>query len=403
MSDAGASVPYYRNRSLWGVSIAASVRSIGYGATWPFLAVYFNTYLHMSLIFVGFIFTLNSGISILFSLFAGYMADAFGRKTTLVVGNASGFVLYLLLSIFAHGNVALISILFIFTAFSGSLVFPSANSIVSDITSSTDREMGYAIYRIMANLGWAIGPLISAIIFSYGFSFIFLFVAIANATATIISIMFVNTNARFRTQRSGFLVRDYTLFFFSIPVFLLIMVSSQFSVTLPIYIVDDLHIIIRNLAYFYAVNGIVVVLGQYPISRMMRRYSDLYGLILGSVFYTIGYLMVSFSHTLFYLIIDMIVITIGENFTSPNISTVTSKIAPRDKVGRYMGFIGMINQLARTASPSVGTFILYSLSSSPVLVWPAIDGFGISAIILFLMFKIFFVDRHKIAGRPVNI
>ena len=77
MSDAGASVPYYRNRSLWGVSIAASVRSIGYGATWPFLAVYFNTYLHMSLIFVGFIFTLNSGISILFSLFAGYMADAF--------------------------------------------------------------------------------------------------------------------------------------------------------------------------------------------------------------------------------------------------------------------------------------------------------------------------------------
>ncbi|WP_237265368.1 MFS transporter [Thermoplasma sp. Kam2015] len=396
-------MPYYRNRSLWGVSIAASVRSIGYGATWPFLAVYFNTYLHMSLIFVGFIFTLNSGISILFSLFAGYMADAFGRKTTLVVGNASGFVLYLLLSIFAHGNVALISILFIFTAFSGSLVFPSANSIVSDITSSTDREMGYAIYRIMANLGWAIGPLISAIIFSYGFSFIFLFVAIANATATIISIMFVNTNARFRTQRSGFLVRDYTLFFFSIPVFLLIMVSSQFSVTLPIYIVDDLHIIIRNLAYFYAVNGIVVVLGQYPISRMMRRYSDLYGLILGSVFYTIGYLMVSFSHTLFYLIIDMIVITIGENFTSPNISTVTSKIAPRDKVGRYMGFIGMINQLARTASPSVGTFILYSLSSSPVLVWPAIDGFGISAIILFLMFKIFFVDRHKIAGRPVNI
>ncbi|WP_297217666.1 MFS transporter [Thermoplasma sp.] len=403
MSDAGASVPYYRNRSLWGVSIAASVRSIGYGATWPFLAVYFNTYLHMSLIFVGFIFTLNSGISILFSLFAGYMADAFGRKSTLVVGNASGFVLYLLLSIFAHGNVALISILFIFTAFSGSLVFPSANSIVSDITSSTDREMGYAIYRIMANLGWAIGPLISAIIFSYGFSFIFLFVAIANATATIISIMFVNTNARFRTQRSGFLVKDYTLFFFSIPVFLLIMVSSQFSVTLPIYIVDDLHIIIRNLAYFYAVNGIVVVLGQYPISRMMRRYSDLYGLILGSVFYTIGYLMVSFSHTLFYLIIDMIVITIGENFTSPNISTVTSKIAPRDKVGRYMGFIGMINQLARTASPSVGTFILYSLSSSPVLVWPAIDGFGISAIILFLMFKIFFVDRHKIAGRPVNI
>ncbi|MCY0852215.1 MAG: MFS transporter [Thermoplasma acidophilum] len=403
MIGGNAAAPYYRNRSLWGVSIAASVRSIGYGATWPFLAVYFNTYLHMSLVFVGLIFTLNSGISIVFSLFAGYMADAFGRKFTLVLGNVAGFILYLLLSIFSGKSVAIISMLFVLTAFSGSLVFPSANSIVSDITSSTDREMGYAIYRIMANLGWAIGPLISAIIFSYGFSFIFLFVAIANAFATIISLIFVKTNAKFRSNRSGFLVKDYTLFFFSIPVFLLIMVSSQFSVTLPIYIVDDLHIVIRNLAYFYAVNGIVVVVGQYPISRMMRGHSDLYGLIFGSVFYTIGYLMVSFSHSLFYLIIDMVIITIGENFTSPNISTVASKIAPRDKVGRYMGFVGMINQLARTASPSVGTFILYSLSSSPILVWPAIDGFGISAIVLFLVFKIVFVDRSRASGRPVNI
>ncbi|KAA8922716.1 MFS transporter [Thermoplasma sp.] len=403
MNGEERSVPYYRNRSLWGVSIAASVRSIGYGATWPFLAVYFNTYLHMSLIFVGLIFTLNSGISIVFSLFAGYMADALGRKFTLVLGNASGFILYLLLSIFAGGNVTIISTLFVFTAFSGSLVFPSANSIVSDITSNTDREMGYAIYRIMANLGWAIGPLISAIIFSYGFSFIFLFVAIANAFATAVSLLFISTNAKFRSHRSGFLVKDYTLFFFSIPVFLLIMVSSQFSVTLPIYIVDDLHIVIRNLAYFYAVNGIVVVVGQYPISRMMRGHSDLYGLIFGSVFYTVGYLLVSFSHSLFYLIVDMVIITIGENFTSPNISTVASKIAPRDKVGRYMGFIGMINQLARTASPSVGTFILYSLSSSPIMVWPAIDGFGISAIVLFLVFKIVFVDRSRTSGRPVNI
>ncbi|CAC12467.1 multidrug-efflux transporter related protein [Thermoplasma acidophilum] len=403
MIGGNAPAPYYRNRSLWGVSIAASVRSIGYGATWPFLAVYFNTYLHMSLLFVGLIFTLNSGISIVFSLFAGYMAAAFGRKFTLVLGNVAGFILYLLLSIFSGKNVAIISTLFVLTAFSGSLVFPSANSIVSDITSSMDREMGYAIYRIMANLGWAIGPLISAIIFSYGFGFIFLFVAIANAFATVIALIFVKTNTKFRSNRSGFLVKDYTLFFFSVPVFLLIMVSSQFSVTLPIYIVDDLHIVIKNLAYFYAVNGIVVVVGQYPISRMMRGHSDLYGLIFGSVFYTIGYLMVSFSHSLFYLIIDMIIITIGENFTSPNISTVASKIAPRDKVGRYMGFIGMINQLARTASPSVGTFILYSLSSSPILVWPAIDGFGISAIILFLVFKIAFVDRSRASGRPVNI
>ncbi|BAB59399.1 multidrug resistance protein [Thermoplasma volcanium GSS1] len=392
----------FENRTLWGVSTAAAVRSIGYGATWPFMAVYFNEYLHLSLIFVGFIFTLNAALSIVFSLFAGYLSDVIGRKWTLISGSVAGFILYALLALLVYRAVLIASALFVMTAFSGSLVYPSANAIVSDVTTEKNREMGYTVYRIMANLGWAVGPLISSFIFRYGFEFIFLFVAVANLLSTIVSLLYVKRNVRYREAKRNFFVVDYRLYLFSIPVFLLIMVSSQFSVTLPIFVVEDLHIVVSNLGYFYAVNGTVVVIGQYPISKLMSRYPDIYALVFGAIFYSIGYLMVSFSRNLPSLIIDMIIITIGENLTSPNINTVVSKIAPKESVGQFMGFIGMVNQLARAAAPSVGTLILYSLGQRPGLVWPVIDIFGISAAILFFSFRGLFVPRKRIRGAAMQ-
>ncbi|MGC8609138.1 MAG: MDR family MFS transporter [Thermoplasmata archaeon] len=375
------------NRSLWGVSIAASVRSIGYGATWPFMAVYFDEYLHVNLVIVGIIFTLNAALSIVFSLASGYISDAMGRKRTLLAGTAIGFVLYILLAIFIHASIFIISFLFVMTALSGSMVYPAANSIVSDATSGDTRKMGYTIYRIMANLGWAIGPLVSAFIFSYGFSFVFLFVAIANIFSFAISYFFIKINVKYKVSRNSFMVKDMNLILFSIPVLLIMIVASQFSVTLPLYVTKVLGIMVRNLGYFYAVNGTVVVIGQYPISKLMARYPQIYSMIYGSIFYVLGYFLVTFSSSLWKLMGDMVVITIGENLTSPSISTIVSTMAPGNMTGRYMGFIGMMNQVGRTAGPSIGTAIMYILIVKPDLIWPVIDVFGISAALLFYLFK----------------
>ncbi len=377
----------FNNRTLWGVSIAASVRSIGYGATWPFMAVYFDEYLHVNLLIVGIIFTLNAALSIVFSLASGYISDVMGRKRTLLAGTAIGFILYILLAAFIHASIFLISFLFVMTALSGSMVYPAANSIVSDATSGENRKMGYTIYRIMANLGWAIGPLVSAFIFSYGFSFVFLFVAIANVFSFGVSYIFVKKNVKYRSTKNSFFVRDSNLFLFSIPVLLIMIVASQFSVTLPLYVTKILKIMVSNLGYFYAVNGTVVVIGQYPISKIMSRYPQIYSMVYGSIFYVFGYLLVTFSNSLWKLMGDMVVITIGENLTSPSISTIVSSMAPDTMTGRYMGFIGMMNQVGRTAGPSIGTAIMYLLIIKPYLIWPAINVFGISAALLFYLFK----------------
>jgi len=83
----------------------------------------------------------------------------------------------------------------------------------------------------------------------------------------------------------------------------------------------------------------------------------------------------------------MVIITMGENLTSPMINTVVSKIATKGKMARYMGFIGMINSTGRALGPSIGSTFLYIFSYNGLKVWSAVDIFGLGSIVIFMVFS----------------
>ena len=143
------------NRVLWVISAASSIRSIGYGATWPYMAIFFNDELHISILLVGLIFTLLAILSMAFSIIGGGLADLIGRRKTIIIGSISGFFLYFAIAVFfrMHMPELLIVATFVFTSFSGSLVFPSASALVSDVTKPELRFLPYSIYRVTAHLG----------------------------------------------------------------------------------------------------------------------------------------------------------------------------------------------------------------------------------------------------------
>ena len=123
------------------------------------MAIYFNLTLGISIFYVGIIFTLLSVSSSLFSFLGGYLADKVGRKKTLAIGSFAGFFIYLVISILVLTDAGFLVIIgvFILSSISGALVFPSASALVADVTTVNERNSAYAIYRIMSNIGWAIG------------------------------------------------------------------------------------------------------------------------------------------------------------------------------------------------------------------------------------------------------
>ncbi len=379
------------------MSIASGIRSIGFGATWPYMAIFLNRTLGVPVYFVGVIFTLGSIVSIVFSIGGGALADLIGRKKVLMLGSVISGALFLTVAILLHSSAPTIDIVavFIFTSAGGSLIFPSANALVADVTSPADRTNGYVVYRIMSNLGWAIGPLSGAFIYDTGIFWIFMLITACSVIQGLMVLFMVKDRWKERrkkeslmkTGKISILSYDRFLIVFTVGTFFLTLVSSQFAVTLPVYIKGSVSFPTSYIGYIYAVNGIVVVIGQYPITNLMKKYPEIISMILGTVAYAIGYLFVGFSSNLLDLMGDMLIITIGENLVSPVMNSIVSKIAPGDKLARYLGFMGMMNSSGRAFGPSVGTFLISLYAFNGLKLWSTMDLFGIAGIAMFLVFS----------------
>ncbi len=361
------------------------------------MAIFLNRTLGVPVYFVGVIFTLGSIVSIVFSIGGGALADLIGRKKVLMLGSVISGALFLTVAILLHSSAPTIDIvaIFIFTSAGGSLIFPSANALVADVTSPADRTNGYVVYRIMSNLGWAIGPLSGAFIYDTGIFWIFMLITACSVIQGLMVLFMVKDRWKERrkkeslmkTGKISILSYDRFLIVFTVGTFFLTLVSSQFAVTLPVYIKGSVSFPTSYIGYIYAVNGIVVVIGQYPITNLMKKYPEIISMILGTVAYAIGYLFVGFSSNLLDLMGDMLIITIGENLVSPVMNSIVSKIAPGDKLARYLGFMGMMNSSGRAFGPSVGTFLISLYAFNGLKLWSTMDLFGIAGIAMFLVFS----------------
>ena len=209
----------FGKKELWAVSTASMIRSIGFGMSWPFLAIFLNVELQIPIYIVGLLFSLSTVSSIVFSIIGGGFSDYLGRKTMLLIGSVIGASIYgsLAFLIFHSYAVILIEILFVFSSISGAIVFPAASALVSDVTDESERTMAYSIYRIMSNVGWAIGPLTGAFVYDYGMYIIFIILAVTNILQFIVIFFYISRkkrkSSRLRT-RANFLVYDRYLFAF---------------------------------------------------------------------------------------------------------------------------------------------------------------------------------------------
>ncbi len=352
------------------------------------MAIFFNRDLGIDIFYVGIIFTALAISGSIFSIIGGHLSDRIGRKNTLLIGSFYGVIVYFTIAYFVAFSYPTIYIvgIFISSSIGGAFVFPSTSALVADVTREENRRMAYSIFRIMANAGWAIGPLTGGYLSSINIVWIFVLVGITGIfQISIVVFGLKGLPKNFGMRMKGIAV-DKRMALFAAGTFFTIVVASQFSVTLPVYATQGIGIPTIDLGYIFAVNGVVVVAGQYPMSWILRRLNNVDVMIIGSAFYSLGYFMVAFSPNIYWLMFDMLFITTGENLTTPGMNTVVSLIAPKDKVGRYMGFLSMTNSGGRAIGPSIGSFFLSIFAFDGLRVWGSIASMGLISISILFIF-----------------
>jgi MFS family permease len=177
---------------------------------------------------------------------------------------------------------------------------------------------------------------------------------------------------------------------FTIAGMLVLIVYQQQYSSFPVYLQNVHTIDSRSYGIMLAISGLEVVLFQIWISRLIRKYSPFLMMMLGSLFFMVGFTMFGFVRGVPLFTLAVIIATIGEMILFPTNKALAANFAPKDMRGRYMAVYDLGWTLPATIGPAAAGWILDHYN--PNLLW-YIGG------LLCTVAAIAFLDMHLWLGR----
>jgi MFS family permease len=332
----------------WLILAGLLLAETGSSLIWPFMTIYLRSTLDIPLVVVASLMTITSLTSLASSLITGPIADHLGRKGMMVIGllMVSGIFIAM---VFTESLAGWAVIMFL-----RGLFIPvyrvGADAMVVDLTKPENRQEAYSLVRMVGNTGIAIGPSIGGFLVSHSYNISFFSAAVAFLVFSLLILVFSRETLpkkvtidlmKDHSRGMGPVLRDRPFMALIMIYTLTIMGNAVLMMLLAVYAKENFNIPENQYGFIMATNAVMVVLFQYPITAVTKRFPALPVLALGALFYTLGIGGVAFGSTFTSFWICMVILTIGELIMSPTITTLVANIAPMEMRGRYMSVYGL--------------------------------------------------------------
>lgn len=376
------------DRRVWVLFASQLIAATGFSVVMPFLAIYFHDRLGIPMSLVGAVFLSLALMAALGQLTGGLLADRFGRRKVMLLSVSARAVIFILVSVAvagSHGFVA-ISALVVVSFLLGSMFEPAANAMVADVVEPGRRLEAFAFLRIGGNIGWAVGPMLGGFLAAVSYSSLFLLTAVTGAMSATLIYLWIAESMHRESMGGGLRIRqlfslrkDTNFTIFCLASFIMFIVVSQMSSTLSVFSNQEVGLPEVQIGYLYSINGLMVVLFQFPVARSLNRLRMSHALVMGAVVYSLGYFLVGFAPAFIFLAICMMVITTGELIVSPSSMNLVAKLSPENERGRYMGVFGLSTAVGWSLGPFIGGVLIDTIVEFPILLWGIIALFGMMA------------------------
>jgi MFS family permease len=383
------------DRRVWLLCGGRVISTTGFSIVLPFLAIHLNRDLALSMGEVGMVFLVMAVAGAFGQILGGELADRIGRRQVMFASMGLRGLVFLLLFVafLLQSDIWVITLLLSVSNALGSLFDPASSAMIADIVEPGRRLEAYGVLRIGQNTGWTLGPLISGFMILFlPFSYLFLMTAITCSAVGIIILLLVQEPVRVAVGHDRFHPRDLlkiwrnrAFFIFCLASLPLGIILGQLSSTFSVFCVEDVGIPEAGVGYLYALNGIIVVLMQIPITRFIGHYRMPLVLSAGSLLYAVGYFLVGLSDFSWVLVITVMIITLGENTVSPSSTAMVASMSPEAEKGRYMGVYGIFFYFGWSLGPTVGGVLYDLLHGSPFALWSAVASIAMISVIGFLI------------------
>lgn len=361
-------------RQFWILFWGQLINTSGGSMVWPFLTIYLRQKLDLDMTAIGTLFTVSAAAGLIASSIAGPLVDRFGRKGVMVLSLAMGSVFFVLRAFAATYEQWLL--LMAFNGAFGPLYSVGASAMVADLIEPERRAGGYALLRMINNLGVAIGPMVGGLVVSYA-SYDATFFAAAATTGVFAALVALLTRETLPAEGAaaalageggyGPVLRDMRFLPFCATYILSGMAYGFLMIFLSVYAKEGFGVPENQYGMIVASNALMVVFFQYAVTRWTERRNPLMMLAIGSALYGLGTGSVALGRGFYAFLISMIVLSLGELIVIPTAQVLTANLAPADMRGRYMSVFGLSASVSFGLGPPLGGWL--SDNIAPVAIW----------------------------------
>ncbi|MGW1542985.1 MDR family MFS transporter [Streptomyces sp. NPDC002309] len=349
-------------REFWWLWTSTLINRLG-GFVATFMALYLTLERGHSASYAGLVAALYGLGGVVLSLGGGVMADRLGRRPTLLISQSSMAVSVALLGFVEH-PAAIAAVAFLVGAAS-SASRPAVQAMMADIIRPEDRVRAFSLNYWAINLGFAVSSTAAGFIAEVSYRAGFLIEAgMTMACALVVFVKLPESRpertAAVRqadTVSLGTVLRDGRFMGVVGLSFLLALIFQQGSVGLPIAM-GEAGFTPADYGMALAVNGVLIVALQIPVTRFIEHRDPRRLLIVSSLLAGYGFGLTAFAGSVGLFALTVCVWTLAEIVMAPTQSGLVVALSPDQGRGRYQGMHTMSWSVAGMIAPLVSGLVI---------------------------------------------
>ncbi|MFD5508641.1 MDR family MFS transporter [Streptomyces sp. NPDC127051] len=351
-------------REFWWLWTSTLVNRLG-----AFVATFMTLYLTVdrgySASFAGLVVALHGLGGVVSSLGAGVMTDRLGRRPTLLAAQASTAFSVALLGFMEHpASIAAVALL---VGMTSNASRPAVQAMMADIVRPEDRVRAFALNYWAINLGFAVSATAAGFVAEYSYLAGFLGEAALTLVCAVLVYVKLPESRPERTAAEqaaaepeiglGTVLRDGRFMGVVGLSFLISLIFTQGSFGLPLamgsggFSAGDYGLVI-------AVNGVLIVLLQIPVTRFLEKGDPQKLLVLSALLAGYGFGLTAFAGSVWSLGLTVCVWTLAEIVNSPTQMGLVARLSPLHGRGRYQGMYTMSWAVASLVAPLMAGFMI---------------------------------------------
>jgi len=356
----------------------------------PFLPVFLYKELNISVGAVSFVYFVSGLVGTFTTLLMGWLVDRVGRRKIYAFGISKAAVISAALSR-ASAFVQIFPLITL-SGVMDSAGRSSETAIIADQVEEQRRITAYGVDRIVGNASWIVAPLIGGAILASlaGFQPLFLISAFVGLVGLVIFIALVPESRKAGLEKPKLprigVLRDKDLLVLCVASLFTMLFYTQFYSLLPIFATQVKGLDSVELGALFSISGVTVVALQFPTSHWLEKIPKQTGYILGVVILAAGITGLALAPNFYWLLVAVVLMTLGENMFFPIAQTLVTEIAPEAERGMYIGAFSLFLSIGSNVSPLLGGTI-WQVTGNANLPWLLSPVYAAIAVVLAVVFR----------------